>query len=136
MTGAFWPPLVWWDTAQRFYDTVVGVHRAQEDIVAACERIVQLRKAYNLRLGWDRTQDILPKRMTTEAATSGPNKGITVPLEELLDSYYWHWNWDRNGRIPRDNFEKIGLTDVADELDRLGMLGRESDRIQGTPKYA
>ena len=74
--------------------------------------------------------------MITEAATSGPNIGITVPLKDLLDSYYWHWGWDRNGRIPRDNLEKIGLGDVADELDRRGMLGKETDRIQDTPKYA
>ena len=132
--ASFWPPLVWYDRAQLFFESVIGVKRSQEDILAACERIVQLRKAYNLRLGWDRNQDTLPKRMLKEAASSGPTKGIVVPLDKLLDSYYWHWGWTRDGKIPRANFEKVGLKDVADELERLGMLGKKEDCIQEVPE--
>ncbi|MHA1713441.1 MAG: aldehyde ferredoxin oxidoreductase family protein, partial [Candidatus Ranarchaeia archaeon] len=133
-SGAFWPPLLWWDMAAKMYDAVIGVERTEQDLKAACERIVQLRKAYNLRLGWARDKDTLPARMTTEAADSGPTKGIVVPLEDLLDSYYWHWEWTKDGKIPRENFEKVGLGDVADELEKIGMLGKEEDRIQGVPK--
>ncbi len=52
--------------------------------------------------------------------------GLTTSWEDwndLVDLYYEERGWDKKtGWIPREQYEKYGLKDVADELETIGKL--------------
>jgi aldehyde:ferredoxin oxidoreductase len=48
---------------------------------------------------------------------------MVADLEPMLEEYYKLRRWDsKTGWIPSDVLKKFGLSDVADELGRLGKL--------------
>ncbi|MDP2728140.1 MAG: aldehyde ferredoxin oxidoreductase family protein, partial [Dehalococcoidia bacterium] len=56
---------------------------------AAGERVYNLERLFNVREGFTRDHDTLPRRMLTEPLEAGPIKGETVrKLDTLLDEYY------------------------------------------------
>jgi aldehyde:ferredoxin oxidoreductase len=92
---------------------VSGRHMSPQDINLAAERIINLERMYNVRMGFSRKDDTLPKRFLSEAMENGESAGQTVDLEMLLDEYYQAMGWDRNG-IPRQTtLEKLGLIKIV-----------------------
>jgi len=88
------------------------------------ERIWNLERAFNARDGFSRKEDILPPRFLSEKPSDGPLAGQVVELEQMLDEYYEERGWDKKtGNIKRDRLENLGLSTVADELDKIGALG-------------
>jgi aldehyde:ferredoxin oxidoreductase len=85
------------------------------------ERINNIERAFNAREGIGRQDDTLPSRFRTETLPEGPSKGTMFEQEPMLDEYYAERGWNRKTGIPtRETLEKLGLTYVATELDRLG----------------
>jgi aldehyde:ferredoxin oxidoreductase len=73
------------------------------------ERINNLIRLFNLREGLTGADDTLPSRLLRETHQSGPARGITVPIQEMLDQYYMIRGWDENG-VPMDPIlTKLGL---------------------------
>ena len=92
-------------------------------------RVCTLEKAFNITRGATREHDNLPWRLMNEGAKSGPLKGATNSQEELdeaLDNYYNLHEWDLKTSWPyRSTLEKLGLKDVADHLEKHGLLPEE-----------
>ncbi|MFP6655186.1 MAG: aldehyde ferredoxin oxidoreductase C-terminal domain-containing protein, partial [Myxococcota bacterium] len=66
----------------------------------AAKRIVDLRKAFNVREGWRPEDDTLPRRFLTEALTTGPVRGARLPrarLERMIRSYNLERGWSADG---------------------------------------
>jgi len=94
-----------------------GWDLAVHEAVNIGERIVNLRRAYNVREGVCKGDDCLPRRLTQEAHSSGGAKGKTVPLDSMLDEYYRLRGWDRkSGKPSRDTLKRLGLDDVLKDL--------------------
>ncbi len=73
------------------------------------ERIYTLERLYNLREGFSKKDDTLPPRFINEPLKEGVSRGHVVPLDIMLDQYYFVRGWDENG-IPRnDLIEKLGI---------------------------
>jgi aldehyde:ferredoxin oxidoreductase len=78
-----------------------------EDLLVAGERIVNLERLYNARLGLSRTDDQLPERFVAEPlpvvtfAGEGEEEVIHVgelrDVQSMLDRYYRLRGWDENG---------------------------------------
>jgi aldehyde:ferredoxin oxidoreductase len=98
-----------------------------EDV--AC-RIVNLRKAFNVREGWRPEDDTLPDRFLSEALPSGPVAGARLPrarLEEMIRSYNRARGWTDEG------YPTTGaLHSLVDELDLDGFAERDSPRDRST----
>ena len=91
------------------------------------ERIYNLERAFNIREGLTRKDDTLPDRMLKEPMPDGPAIGQVVNLERMLDDYYDIRQWDKDRGFPtRTKFMELGLSDVADELQAMGRLLRQS----------
>ena len=45
-------------------------------------------------------------------------------MDKALTMYYDAMGWDQEGAPTRATYEKLGLKDIADELDTLGLLGK------------
>ena len=94
------------------YEAVSGIPTDDERLNRAAERIINLERMYNVRMGFSRKHDTLPKRILEEPVPAGPSRGSTVDLDPMLDEFYDVMGWDRNG-IPTP--EKI--RDM--ELDKI-----------------
>lgn len=88
---------------------VSGRDMSPEDMNLAAERIINLERMYNVRMGFSRKDDTLPERFLSETMENGGSAGQTVDLEKLLDGYYRAMGWDRNGIPSRSTLEKLGL---------------------------
>lgn len=93
----------------RLLEAVTGVPYRSQEVMLIGERIVNLEKLYNLREGFSRKDDTLPKRLLEEPVKSGPAKGRTVNLEPMLDEYYQFRGWDRNGVPQAKKLTELGL---------------------------
>jgi aldehyde:ferredoxin oxidoreductase len=81
----------------------------ERDMQRIGERIWNLERLYNNRAGFTRNDDSLPPRMLEEPLTEGAARGHVVPLEEMLDDYYRHRGWDREGRPTPEKLAELGL---------------------------
>lgn len=91
------------------------------------ERISNVEKAFNARLGLTRKDDTVPLRCLEEPVSAGPRKGehLGTVLPQMLDEYYEARGWDKETGLPtRTKLESLGLKEIADELDRTGHLAK------------
>jgi aldehyde:ferredoxin oxidoreductase len=101
-----------------------------EDLLQAGERIVNLERMYNVRLGMGRADDYLPKRFTSEplplyAYEIDPQTGEAIMAPEplrygllhdfdaMLDRYYMLRGWDRHGIPTQETLRRLDLLDTT-----------------------
>jgi aldehyde:ferredoxin oxidoreductase len=81
----------------------------------AGERIFNLKRAFNNRLGLDRSNDRLPSLLLVPMDNG--SEGHTPQMETLLKEYYATRDWDwETGRPSREKLIGLGLPDIAEEL--------------------
>ncbi len=81
----------------------------EQGLLTAAERIINLERLYNIRLGLSRKDDTLPERFLREPLPDGHAKGSTVDLESMLDDYYALMGWDLDGIPTREKLLELGL---------------------------
>lgn len=96
-----------------------------EMLYVIADRIYALVRAFWVRDRggkWDRMMDYPPVRWFEEPLTVGTYKGTTLNrdrFDELLDLYYQERGWDKRGIPRKSTLEKLGLGDVATELEKF-----------------
>jgi aldehyde:ferredoxin oxidoreductase len=101
---------------------VTGIDWTAESFLKAGERIWNLERCFNVREGERRKDDTLPQRFLKEPLPVGPpdRKGLTVPLDQLLDIYYNQRGWDVKKGIPTpEKLRELGLTEEANQVAKL-----------------
>ena len=97
-----------------------GMDTTPEEVMTFGERIFTLLKAYTMRDGLSRKDDIWPDRFFEEFLPEGPAKGAVLEretIERLLNQYYALRGWDKASGTPtREKFIALGLADIADDL--------------------
>jgi aldehyde:ferredoxin oxidoreductase len=85
------------------------------------ERTLCLERCFNVREGFDRKDDVLPKRMRTEPLkNAGPATGQTFQnLDGLLDEYYDALGYSRNGIPTEAKLKELGLGEVAKDIAKF-----------------
>lgn len=100
-----------------------GVQFDKNDLLEAAERVYNLTRAFNARLGFSRKDDVIPDRFFEEPVPSGPTKGMRIhrsDFERMLNEYYEIRGWDTKTGIPtRRKLEDLGLKDIADDLEQI-----------------
>ncbi|HDP79274.1 MAG TPA: aldehyde ferredoxin oxidoreductase [Spirochaetes bacterium] len=91
------------------YSAAVGKKYTEADIRAIGERVFNLERLFNRKLGFDRKNDTLPKRLTAEPHNDGIGEGNTVPLEEMLDEYYRVRGWTNDGVPTEEKLKELRL---------------------------
>jgi aldehyde:ferredoxin oxidoreductase len=100
-----------------FYDDVAlalkihnGLEFTREELQTIGERIVNLNRLFNARLGITRKDDCLPDRLTKEKAPLGPSAGEVVEIDQMLDEYYTERGWDLETGLPlKGTLKRLGL---------------------------
>ncbi len=99
------------------YNAIVGKNLTMENILTIGERITNLRRALNIKLGATAADDKLPKRMTSEPVSEGGAKGMVAQIDKMLPKYYELRDWDpKSGKPSKAKLESLGLKKVAKDL--------------------
>jgi len=89
------------------------------DLMKVGERTLNMTRAFNVREGFTKADDIFPKRIH-EAFTSGPLAGIGYgedKLSEAVSMYYGMAGWDKETGVPRrGKLQELDIEWVADLL--------------------
>ena len=93
----------------RTLSAVSGENFTSDDLMMVGERVWNLERLYNLREGFGKVDDTLPKRMLDEPVTEGPSKGFTVKLDTMLEEYYAFRGWDQNGVPKPEKLKELSL---------------------------
>ncbi|MCD6244214.1 MAG: aldehyde ferredoxin oxidoreductase family protein [Candidatus Korarchaeota archaeon] len=117
VTFAYWDKEL---TAQ--VNAVTGWDMSVEEFGLVGERIYNAERAFNaMAFGDGEEYDTLPDRLTKEPIPSGPSKGYVAKISEMLPEYYRLRGWVR-GRPTRATLERLGLKEVADKMEQMGVL--------------
>ncbi len=103
----------------RMINAVTGWNLSLEDVERIGERIWNLERAFNVREGVRRNQDLLPYRVMNEPVPEGMHKGMYWPSDELdamLDAYYALRGWTSEGIPTREKMENLGLASFTEDL--------------------
>jgi len=98
---------------------VTGFNLSTEDVEQIGERIINLERAYNVREGIRRADDVLPYRVMHEPIPFGPSKGRYCPPDELnrmLNEYYTLRGWTSDGVPTKARLAALGLEDVWETM--------------------
>jgi aldehyde:ferredoxin oxidoreductase len=96
--------------------TITGWDISFEDLVKIGERIWNLQRAFNIRMGITRKDDTLPYRFLKESVNEGAAKNQIVELDPMLKEYYKERGLDKEGRPSKEILLKLGLEWVADTI--------------------
>ena len=73
------------------------------------ERIWNMERQYNLAAGLTARDDDLPPRLKTEAAKTGPAKGLVNGIDKMRPEYYKLRGWTPEGVPEGATLERLGL---------------------------
>jgi aldehyde:ferredoxin oxidoreductase len=96
----------------RMLSAVSGFDFTADDLMKVGERTWNMERLYNLREGFTKTDDTLPRRLLEEPVPEGPSEGHTVRLEGMLTEYYQFRGWDENGVPKVAKLKELGLEDL------------------------
>ena len=98
------------------YERLTGWATTPEDLVHAGERINNIKKLFNIREGWTRSDDTLPARVFAETLPNGTAKGVGLTrsdVDMMIDGYYRARGWTVDGLIPEEKIDALGLRDMV-----------------------
>jgi len=98
------------------YNAVTGFDLTPDQLRRAGERITNLKKAFNVREGWQREDDTLPPRILSDTLRDGAAQGVGLSRAELnlmIDGYYRARGWTTDGLIPEAKLRELGLGDLT-----------------------
>ena len=101
----------------RMINAVTGWDLSLEDVERIGERIWNLERAFNVREGIGRAQDVLPHRVMHEPVPEGMHQGMHCPPDELngmLDSYYALRGWTPDGVPTAERLQALELAELVE----------------------
>ncbi len=96
-----------------------GLDFGEQDVWRLGERLNNICRMFNVREGFSRKDDRLPKRVREEPIKDGLSKGEVISQKDLdfmLDEYYQARGWDRNGIPTPQKLRELGLEDTVKDL--------------------
>jgi len=98
---------------------VTGWDLSLDEFVLIGERVFNLCRAFNVREGVGRKDDILPERLgeTLKEGGSAGESFTKSDLDSLLDEYYSLRGWTKDGIPTRETLDKLGLDYEAKSAD-------------------
>jgi aldehyde:ferredoxin oxidoreductase len=81
-----------------------------DDLIRVGERLFNLKRLINLRLGISGAEDRLPHRFLAEPRPSGTAAGVLPDLDRMLPLYYELRGWDAGGRPTGERLRRLALT--------------------------
>jgi aldehyde:ferredoxin oxidoreductase len=103
-----------------------GFGYALNELMTAGERIWLLKRGINNLFGVTKANDRLPKHILTPTSEGGA-AGSIPDIDMMLEEFYQLRGLDEQGRPQREKLEKLGLADLAEQIQRH----KEAQRKKG-----
>ncbi len=87
---------------------ITGMELDSDKLLKIGERITNLERHINNRYGFDRVEDVLPRRFITEHVPKGPSKGQISLVPEMIDRYYTLRGWV-DGKPTDRKLKELGI---------------------------
>ena len=102
------------ETFTEWANAVTGLERDMAGWMRAGERICNLRRAINARLGASRVDDTLPARLLTHRRGEGGAPSSLPPFGPMLADYYAARRWTEFGLPTSELLRELDLAEYAD----------------------
>ena len=108
----------------KYLHAATGRELPYNTLIYSADKTLNLIRAFWIREygnSWTREMEIPPVRWFKEPLTEGPIKGSKLDLvkyEGLLKKYYRKRGWDERGIPKKTTLKKLGLSDVARQLEK------------------
>jgi aldehyde:ferredoxin oxidoreductase len=102
-----------------------GWNMTGDEFWKAAKRIMTIERAFQVREGVSRKDDVLPKRFPTEPLPEGPKKGAIYSAEDtkkMQDSVYGYFGWDGNGIPTEKTLNDLGLKFAVADMKKAGKV--------------
>ena len=107
------------------FGAITGIDRTPDELMQDGERICNLEKAFNSRVGMRREHDTVCERWMWEPTEEGlyPGRVAADMFETVLDEYYEWRGWDKHSGLQTpERMTELGMDDVAEVLAEDGAL--------------
>ncbi len=101
------------------FSMATGIEADEKSMRTATERVYNIERAFLVRMGSTRKDDVLVGKWATEPVPTGNHKGEKIDPEKwevMLDEYYHLRGWDNNGIPTPDKLKELGLEDVIEKI--------------------
>ncbi|MCX8124842.1 MAG: aldehyde ferredoxin oxidoreductase family protein [Spirochaetes bacterium] len=97
-----------------YINAVTGWDLPADEYLTIGERILNVRKAFNVREGiYVKNTLIAPRAQGNPPLHEGPLKGVTIPLQELLNQFFTITGWDSTTGGPTESkLEELGIKEL------------------------
>ncbi len=112
----------------KYLRAATGRNMPLKTLTYIADKTLNLIRAFWIReygSNWTREMDVPPVRWFKEALTEGPLKGSTLDSQKydiMLQKYYKKRGWDERGIPKKITLKKLGLSDVAKQLQKYVTL--------------
>jgi aldehyde:ferredoxin oxidoreductase len=105
----------------RLIELITGLDISPREIWTIAERAYNLERLFNVREGFTRKDDRLVDRYFDEPTPAGLDlvRGRALDrnrFEQMLDEYYDHHGWDRDGVPTQSTLRRLGLADEPSHM--------------------
>ena len=99
--------------ASHILNLVTGWDTTPDELQICAKRIVSAKKLFNIRAGWQPTEDTLPDRFLRQELLDDPEARLSEDrLVSLVEAYNRHRGWTPDGYPTEEELSKLGLTDM------------------------
>ena len=101
------------------FSLATGVEMDEKAMAATARRIYTVERAFLVREGIDRKDDMIGGRWGSEPIADGPAAGERIDPEKfgkMLDEYYQLMGWDKMGIPTDETLSTLGLSDIINEM--------------------
>lgn len=88
---------------------VTGVRYTRDDFMRAGDRIWNLERQWNLKVGMTGRDDTLPARLLKDPIPTGPSRGEVNRLDQMLPEYYRLRGWTADGVPTLEKLKELAL---------------------------
>ena len=97
-------------------NALTGWEFSPEDLLAAGDRSVTIKRAVSNTFGLTREHDTVPK-ICLDALEEGTTAGVQPDLEVMLKDYYQYRGWDwETGKPGKEKLIELGLNHIAEDF--------------------
>ena len=107
--------------ASVLFSLTTGVETDEKAMSAAAERVFNVERAFSVREGMTRKDDVVGGKWGNEPIPDGPSKGERIDrkkFNKLLDEFYELRGWDSAGIPTSVKLSALGLEDIDAEMQR------------------
>ena len=100
-----------YEESTNILNDITGWDMSPDQLTQCGERINNIKKQFNIREGWVKDDDTLPKRIFSEPSYNGTEDVWLKEndLEKMISSYYRARGWTDEGLIPESKLESLGI---------------------------